>query len=173
MPRYFDRRAPTFSAVQNLVILRSSVRIAKLWLAVVDIPIGPMVGSERLAAQLAHLAQQAGAASASVYLPTPWNPSAPAVLVQAGEAPPLPELATAEAAEAFAVEVLETGQWNGQAVSADGLVASKSGDGVLIAAPLLTSLWAGVSAAAAAPGGLRRRSVDQRRMAPAAGWKPG
>ncbi|MEZ5417577.1 MAG: hypothetical protein R2708_09550 [Vicinamibacterales bacterium] len=108
-----------------------------------------MVGSERLAAQLAHLAQQAGAASASVYLPTPWNPSAPAVLVQAGEAPPLPELATAEAAEAFSAEILETGQWNGQAVSADGLVASKSGDGVLIAAPLLASLWAGVSAAAA------------------------
>ena len=131
-----------------------------------------MVGSERLAAQLAHLAQEAGAASASVYLPTPWNPSAPAVLVHAGDAPPLPELATQAAAEAFAADVLETGQWNGLAVSGDGLVASKSGDGVLIAAPLLTSLWAGAAAAATGTpaGGLRRRTVDQRRMAPAAGW---
>ena len=129
-----------------------------------------MVGSERLAAQLVHLAQQAGAASASVFLPTPWNPAAPSVLVHAGEAPALPELASADAAEAFATEVLETGAWNGQTVSADGLVTSRSGDGVLIAAPLLTSLWAGVGAATAPPGGLRRRSLDQRRMAPAAGW---
>ena len=129
-----------------------------------------MVGSERLAAQLAHLAQQAGAASASVFLPTPWNPAAPAVLVHAGEAPPLPELATAAAAETFAAEVLETGSWNGVNVTADGLVTSRSGDGVLIAAPLLTSLWAGVSAAMTPSGGLRRRTLDQRRMAPAAGW---
>ena len=129
-----------------------------------------MVGSERLAAQLAHLAQQAGAASASVFLPTPWNPAAPAVLVHAGGAPPLPELATAAAAETFAAEVLETGAWNGVSVTADGLVTSRSGDGVLIAAPLLTSLWAGVSAAMTPSGGLRRRTLDQRRMAPAAGW---
>ena len=69
-----------------------------------------MAGSERLAAQLAHLAQQAGARSASVYLPTPWNAAAPAVLVHAGDAPPLAELATPESAEAFAAEVLESDQ---------------------------------------------------------------
>mgnify|MGYP003539577424 CR=1 FL=1 len=108
-----------------------------------------MAGSERLAAQLAHLAQQAGAHSASVYLPTPWNPAAPAVLVHAGDAPPLAELATPESAEAFAAEVLETGAWNGIAVSPDGLIASRGGHGVLIAAPLLTSLWAGAGASVA------------------------
>ncbi|MGE0816001.1 MAG: sigma 54-interacting transcriptional regulator [Vicinamibacterales bacterium] len=129
-----------------------------------------MIGSERLAAQLAHLAQQAGAISASVYLPTPWNAAAPMVLVHAGRDLPLPELATPAAAEAFAAEVVETGAWNGQAVTADGLVTSKSGEGVLIAAPLLTSLWAGVGAAAAPGGFAQRRSADHRRMAPAAGW---
>ncbi len=129
-----------------------------------------MVGSERLAAQLAHLAQQAGAASASVYLPTPWNPAAPIVLVHAGEAAPLPELATATAAEAFASEVLETGAWNGTPVSADGLIPSRDGQGVLIAAPLLTSLWAGIGASVTNVSHARRRSADQRRLSPAAGW---
>ncbi len=130
-----------------------------------------MVGSERLAAQLAHLAQQAGAVSASVFLPTPWNPSAPVVLVHAGDAPPLPELATPEAAEAFVAEVLESGAWNGASVTTDGFVTSKSGDGVLIAAPLLTSLWTAAAGAGTPPAGLlRRRTVDQRRTAPAAGW---
>jgi len=129
-----------------------------------------MVGSERLAAQLAHLAQQAGAASASVYLPTPWNTAAPIVLVHAGEAAPLPELATATAAEAFAAEVLETGAWNGTPVSADGLIQSRDGQGVLIAAPLLTSLWAGIGASVTSVSHARRRSADQRRLSPAAGW---
>jgi len=129
-----------------------------------------MVGSERLAAQLAHLAQQAGAASASVYLPTPWNAAAPVVLVHAGEAAPLPELATATAAEAFAAEVLETGAWNGTPVSADGLIPSRDGQGVLIAAPLLTSLWAGIGASVTNVSHARRRSADQRRLSPAAGW---
>jgi hydrogenase-4 transcriptional activator len=142
----------------------------KYWLALTDITTERMVGSERLAGQLAHLAQQAGAASASVYLPTPWNPGAPMVLVHAGAAPPLPELATSAAAEAFAAEVLETGAWKGQPVSADGLVPSASGDGVLIAAPLLTSLWAGVGAAASSAAHEQRRAADHRRMAPAAGW---
>ncbi len=129
-----------------------------------------MAGSERLAAQLAHLAQQAGAHSASVYLPTPWNPAAPAVLVHAGDAPPLAELATPESAEAFAAEVLETGAWNGVAVSPDGLIASRGGHGVLIAAPLLTSLWAGAGASVSSVDHARRRSADERRLSPAAGW---
>ena len=129
-----------------------------------------MVGSERLAAQLAHLAQQAEAASASVYLPTPWNAAAPIVLVHAGDGAPLPELASPAAADAFATEVLETGAWNGVPVSADGLIPSRSGHGVLIAAPLLTSLWAGVGGAGPAVNHARRRSADQRRLSPAAGW---
>ncbi len=129
-----------------------------------------MVGSERLAGQLAHLAQQAGATSASVYLPTPWNPAAPVVLVHAGDAAPLAELATPAAAEAFAAEVIETGAWNGVPVSPDGLITSRGGHGVLIAAPLLTSLWAGTGVSVPAVGHTRRRTADQRRLSPTAGW---
>ncbi len=128
-----------------------------------------MDGLERLAGQLARLAQQAGAGSASIYLPTPWNAVTPVVLVHAGEAAPLPELATAPAAEAFASEVLDTGAWHGMPVGTDGLVPSHGGQGVLIAAPLLTSLWAGAGSPTASHTARRRRS-DAPRQSPAAGW---
>jgi hydrogenase-4 transcriptional activator len=128
-----------------------------------------MDGLERLAGQLARLAQQAGAGSASIYLPTPWNAVAPVVLVHAGEAEPLPELATARAAETFASEVLDTGAWHGVPVGTDGLVPSRGGHGLLVAAPLLTSLWAGAGSPGAPPTA-RRRRTDAPRQSPAAGW---
>jgi len=63
-------------------------------------------GSQRLISQLDALARKTGAASASVYLPTPWDPQAPVVLVHVGAGTPLPELSTAEAAAAFTSGVL-------------------------------------------------------------------
>ena len=130
-----------------------------------------MVGIQRLVVQLELLVRKTGATSASVYLPTPWDAHAPAVLVHAGDMPPLPELATPDAAAAFSGAVLESGRWHGAEVAIDALIPSASGDGVLIAVPLLTSLWAGgvrdTAAALRHPG---RRSEDQRQASPVAGW---
>ena len=130
-----------------------------------------MIGS-RLTTQLELLARKTGAAAASVYVPTPWDPSAPITLTHVGDGAPLPELATADAAAAFSSAVLETGVWNGESVALDAPIPSQSGDGVLIAVPLLTSLWAGgiTRDAAAARRHPQRRSDDQRRASPVAGW---
>ena len=130
-----------------------------------------MVGIQRLVVQLELLVRKTGASSASVYLPTPWDAHSPVVLVHAGDQPPLSELATPDAAAAFSSAVLESGRWHGAEVALDALVPSASGDGFLIAVPLLTSLWAGgvrdTAAALRHPG---RRSEDQRQASPVAGW---
>ncbi|MCC6990479.1 MAG: sigma 54-interacting transcriptional regulator, partial [Acidobacteria bacterium] len=130
-----------------------------------------MIASQRLLTQLDLLVKKTGATSASVYLPTPWDARAQVVLVHAGEQRPLPELATAEAAAAFTGTVLETGQWEGAPVALDALIPSASGDGYLMAVPLLTSLWAGgVTREAAVLRHPQRRSEDQRQASPVAGW---
>jgi diguanylate cyclase (GGDEF)-like protein len=123
---------------------------------------------QKLVEQLQRVADQAQAASAAIYLPTPWEPAARALLLHVGGEAPLSELATQDAAEAFAAEVAETGHWAGHPAAADGIVASRSGDGVLIPVPLLTSLWAG----AVAPGTAtpRRRQSDGRGPSSTAGW---
>ncbi|MEP7117765.1 MAG: hypothetical protein ABI880_09290, partial [Acidobacteriota bacterium] len=102
-----------------------------------------MIGSQRLTAQLELLAAKTAAPAASVYLPTPWDAHAPVLLTHTGQGAPLPELATPEAAAAFAASVIETGQWNGLTVALDALIPSRSGEGFLVAVPLLTSLWSG------------------------------
>ena len=130
-----------------------------------------MIASQRLLTQLDILVRKTGATSASVFLPTPWDARSPVVLVHAGGDPPLPELATADAAAAFTATVLESGEWQGARVALDALIPSASGDGYLVAVPLLTSLWAGGVTREAA--GLRhpqRRSEDQRQASPVAGW---
>ncbi len=123
---------------------------------------------QKLVEQLKRVAEQARASSAAVYLPTPWEPAARALLLQVGPQAPLPELATQEAAEAFSAEVAETGEWAGSAATADGIMTSASGDGVLIPVPLLTSLWAGAASPGAAA--LRRRQSDGRGVGSTAGW---
>ncbi len=130
-----------------------------------------MVGIQRLVAQLEQLVRKTGASSASVYLPTPWDAQAPVVLVHAGDQAPLLELATPDAAAAFSGAVLESGRWHGAEVALDALIPSASGDGVLMAVPLLTSLWAGgVRDTAGALRHPSRRSEDQRQASPVAGW---
>ncbi|HUU35959.1 MAG TPA: diguanylate cyclase, partial [Vicinamibacterales bacterium] len=130
-----------------------------------------MIASQRLLTQLDLLVRKTGATSASVYLPTPWDARAPAVLVHAGADPPLRELATADAAAAFTGAVLDSGEWEGTPVALDALIPSASGDGYLMAVPLLTSLWAGgVTRDAGAQSHPQRRSEDQRQVSPVAGW---
>ena len=127
-----------------------------------------MQAPHKLVEQLQRVADQAGATSAAVYLPTPWEPTARALLLQVGPAPALAELASQEAAEAFSAEVAETGQWSGHPAQADGILTSQSGDGVLIPVPLLTSLWAGaVTPGTSSP---RRRQSDGRGPSSTAGW---
>ncbi len=127
-----------------------------------------MHAPHKLVEQLQRVADQAGATSAAVYLPTPWEPTARALLLQVGPEPALAELASQEAAEAFSAEVAETGQWSGHPAQADGILTSQSGDGVLIPVPLLTSLWAGaVTPGASSP---RRRQSDGRGPSSTAGW---
>ncbi len=127
-----------------------------------------MHAPHKLVEQLQRVADQAGATSAAVYLPTPWEPTARALLLQVGPAPALAELASQEAAEAFSAEVAETGQWAGHPAQADGILTSQSGDGVLIPVPLLTSLWAGaVTPGTSSP---RRRQSDGRGPSSTAGW---
>jgi hydrogenase-4 transcriptional activator len=123
---------------------------------------------QKLVEQLQRVADQAQAASAAVFLPTPWEPTARALLLHVGPEAPLPELASQDAAEAFSAEVAETGHWAGHPAAADGIVASRSGDGVLIPVPLLTSLWAGAVAPGA--GTPRRRQSDGRGPSSTAGW---
>jgi diguanylate cyclase (GGDEF)-like protein len=123
---------------------------------------------QKLLEQLQRVAEQANATSATVFLPSPWEPVARALLLQVGPAPPLDELASQEAAEGFTAEVAETGEWAGHAATPDGIVVSRSGDGVLIPVPLLTSLWAGTPAGGAAT--LRRRKSDGRNASTTAGW---
>ncbi len=131
-----------------------------------------MIGTQRLVAQLALLAKHTGASSASVYLPTPWDQKAPVLLVHSGDSAPLSELATPQTAAEFSGAVLERGHWNERPVALDALIPSQSGEGFLVAVPLLTSLWAGgvTRVPAAALLHHKRRSEDQRQASPVAGW---
>ena len=124
----------------------------------------------KLVEQLQRVADQAGATSAAIYLPTPWEPTARALLLQVGQEPALAELASQDAAEAFSAEVAETGRWLGHPAPPDGILTSGSGDGVLIPVPLLTSLWAG--AVAPGPTSPQRRQSDGRGPSSTAGWRP-
>ncbi|MGD9904313.1 MAG: sigma 54-interacting transcriptional regulator [Vicinamibacterales bacterium] len=123
---------------------------------------------QKLTEQLRRVAEQAKATAASVYLPTPWESASRALLLQVGAAPPLTELASQEAAEAFSAEVAETGHWNGLPATGDGIVVSRDDHGLLIPVPLLTSLWAGAGPPGAASP--RRRQSDGRGLGSTAGW---
>ena len=127
-----------------------------------------MHAPHKLIEQLQRVADQANATGAAVFLPSPWEPVAHALLLHVGPEPPLEELASQDAAEAFAAEVAESGEWAGRPAALDGIVTSRLGDGVLIPVPLLTSLWAGVSPPGAAS--LRRRKSDGRGPNSTAGW---
>ena len=123
---------------------------------------------QKLTEQLLRVAEQAQATAASIYLPTPWDPGARALLLQVGPEAPLPELASQTAAETFSAEVAETGLWRGAPATPDGIVVSAGGDGLLIPVPLLTSLWAGAATSGAASP--RRRQSDGRGLGSTAGW---
>ena len=124
--------------------------------------------TKKLVDQLYRLADIANASSVALFLPAAWESTARALLLEVGTDSPLAELASQQAAEEFSAEVAETGRWAGAPADADGIVASRSGDGMLIPVPLLTSLWAGaVTPRAGTP---RRRQSDGRGDAATAGW---
>ncbi len=124
--------------------------------------------TKKLVDQLHRLADIANASSVALFLPAAWESTARALLLEVGTDSPLAELASQQAAEEFSAEVAETGRWAGAPADADGIVASRSGDGMLIPVPLLTTLWAGaVTPRAGTP---RRRQSDGRGDAATAGW---
>jgi diguanylate cyclase (GGDEF)-like protein len=82
--------------------------------------------------------RKCGALGASIYVPTPWDPAAPGILVQVGEQAPLPELASLDAAVAF---VARSASLPATPSAGDnttvGLVASAAPEGCLIPIPLI------------------------------------
>ena len=129
---------------------------------------------EHLLEQLRRAVQRCGAQAASVYLPTPWNPAMPAMLVHVGPGNPLPELATVDDALAFSSNAVATFDTAGEEDRPLGaIVGSQDSAGCLIPIPVLKAM--------AGPGALirndqeevrppiRRRS-DHSDAPPFAGW---
>jgi diguanylate cyclase (GGDEF)-like protein len=129
---------------------------------------------EHLLEQLRRAVERCGAHAASVYLPTPWNPAMPAILVHVGPDKPLPELATVDAALAFSSSaVAKFDVLAGADRPTGAIVGSQDPAGCLIPIPVLTAM--------SGPGSLirddqvdalppiRRRS-DRSDVPPFAGW---
>jgi hydrogenase-4 transcriptional activator len=113
-----------------------------------------------------------GATGASVYVPTPWNSAAPGLLVHIGDAPPVPEMATLEAASAFAASA---GELMGASTPArsgcTSVVPSAERAGCLLPIPLLATLWTRSSVAAVGTNGQElRRQSDRSGAPPIVGW---
>ncbi|MDH4064323.1 MAG: sigma 54-interacting transcriptional regulator, partial [Acidobacteriota bacterium] len=129
-----------------------------------------MSHTDYLTRHLHHLAQVTGATSIAIYAPVPWTMGTP-LLTHFGAEAPVPELASMDAAEAFAGHASRGSGGDGSAEEASGMVASESPDGVLLQVPLLSSLWSGGTAVLEkAPVGPRRRQSDRTGLAGPCGW---
>ncbi|MEZ5317048.1 MAG: sigma 54-interacting transcriptional regulator [Vicinamibacterales bacterium] len=118
-------------------------------------------------------AEKCGALGASVYVPTPWNPSEPGILVHVGDAAPLPEMSSLEGAAGFAQEAAAgLGPPDGQGGAAAAVLPSAVPEGCYLPIPLLATLWhRGTMAAGPEPGaGRSRRLADRLGGPPIVGW---
>ena len=120
-------------------------------------------------------AERCGALSASVFVPTRWNPAVPGVLVHVGSADPLPELASMEAAVALAEQaVTRLEPADGSSGGHPAVLASEVLEGCLIPIPLLTGPWTQARMTAPcgeeADGRSRRLSDRPGARPPVVGW---
>ena len=122
-----------------------------------------------LTASVRRVALKCGAAGGSVWVPTPWNSAAPAILAHVGDADPLPELATLEGAAAFAAAAAEKAPASRQRADGPGTVPSAAHGGWLIPIPLLSELWTR-QAGPAPPAQAVRRLSDRASAPPLIAW---
>ncbi|MBE3096902.1 MAG: GGDEF domain-containing protein, partial [Planctomycetes bacterium] len=115
-----------------------------------------------------------GAASASVFIPTPWSRASQAILIQAGAGPSLAELADLETAAAFCSRAASEGPRAGSRLGPGvSVLKSTTPGGVLLPIPLITQLWQRVVADPLPDRGAARasrRATDRESGVPAAGW---
>ena len=124
-----------------------------------------------LADNVRNAVEKCGALGASVYVPTPWNATAPGILVHVGSAPPLPEMASMEAAVAFAGDVMaRDGAAEDKSGAQPAVVPSALLEGCLIPVPLLATLRARMNGHGADIAGPLRRLSDRQGGAPIVGW---
>jgi diguanylate cyclase (GGDEF)-like protein len=127
-----------------------------------------------LTSHVRRAAEKCGADGASVYVPTPWNPTTPGMLVHVGNGAPLPELATLEAAVAFANEAAtRLGTPSDGNPAPVSMVPSAVPEGCFIPIPLLETLWhrTSMSGAGGDDGKAQsRRLADRRGGPPIVGW---
>ncbi|MDH4063443.1 MAG: sigma 54-interacting transcriptional regulator [Acidobacteriota bacterium] len=128
-----------------------------------------MPSTDYLTRHLQHLAEVTRAASVAVYAPVPWTNGTP-LLAHFGEAAPVPELASGEAAEGFAARARSALVGTRGNEESHGTLMSEAGDGVLLQIPLLSDLWSGGTASGLdGSAGARRRRSD-RIGAATVGW---
>ena len=118
--------------------------------------------------------EKCGALGASVYVPTPWNTTAPGILVHVGTGAPLPEMATLEEARTFAnraATALSPSDDDGRLTTA--VVPSSLREGCFVPIPLLATLWHRASMTGVPlgdPKGQSRRLSDRLGGPPIVGW---
>jgi len=115
-----------------------------------------------------------GAASASVFIPTPWSRVSLAILLHAGKTPPLPELSDVATAAEFCSRVASEKPRAESGLLPDAVVLkSATPGGVLLPIPLITQLWQRVMAGPPSHRGdahAARRATDRESGVAAAGW---
>ncbi|MGC4084970.1 MAG: diguanylate cyclase [Vicinamibacterales bacterium] len=114
-------------------------------------------------------AQTCGAIGASVYVPTSWDAASPGILLQVGDAAPLPEMVDVASAEAFATHALPC-LHDDVSHAARPFLASAAAGGCLIPIPMLAAHWRGASAPALPDTTPGRRLADRHNAPPIVGW---
>lgn len=130
--------------------------------------------TETLRTYVTQIVERSGAASASVYVPTPWAADAnTAILLHVGTGARLPELESLEAAAAFA----RTAGSQLPPASPDGarvtVVPGRALDTLLVPIPSINTLWQRAAVSREAARGdlsLSRRQSDRATNAAVAGW---
>jgi hydrogenase-4 transcriptional activator len=119
-------------------------------------------------------ADTCGAIGASVYVPTPWSPSTPGILVHSGHAPTLPEMATLEDACAFASRAAaRLGAPQDAGTTTTIVIPGSIPEACFIPIPVLATLWHRASMSGVNggdPAVPRRRLSDRVGGPPIVGW---
>ena len=118
--------------------------------------------------------EKCGALGASVYVPTPWNTTAPGILLHVGTGEPLPEVTSLEEARAFATRAASAlGSPDDDRKLTAAVVPSSVPEGCYVPIPLLATLWHRASATGTGtedPRGQSRRLSDRLGSPPIVGW---